>query len=229
MMIYGILLIIVILTLVQYYIEWSYKTNGKKLYKVLFYSGYFIEYSLYTVISYFITDAVTDFLIVTGSFLLMHIMFTAISREWFISKLFVRLIMMIVIPVIYLFILINISQLVLIYNVFNVFMVIAIMANCKQRSSIKRNFIEFAIFALSFIACFILLKQNNMEEIYNKPQVQTINKMVDVLEIDDTNIMRIGRDGGLRGELIDISIETTKGYYIVYYKDGKIVKYEKLH
>lgn len=229
MMIYGILLIIVILTLIQYYIEWNYKTNGKKLYKILFYSGYFIEYSLYTVISYFITDAVTDFLIVTGSFLLMHVMFTAISREWFISKLFVRLIMMIVIPVISLFILIYISQLVLIYNIFNVFMVIAIMANCKQRSNIKRNFIEFAIFALSFIACFILLKQNNMEEIYNKPQVQTISKMVDVLEIDDTNIMRIGRDGGLRGELIDISIETTKGYYIVYYKDGKIIKYEKLY
>lgn len=229
MMIYGILLLIIILTFIQYYIEWEYRSTNRKLFRILFYGIYFIDYILLIMVSYFITDAVTDFLIVTSSFLLTHVMFIAISREWFKSRLFVRLIMMIIIPMIALLMLIKISKLVLIYNVGIVFIAIAIMSNCKRRSNIKRNFIEFAVFSLSFIACFILLEKNGMEEIYNKPQVQTINKMVDVLEIDDTNIMRIGKDGGLRGELIDIDIQTTKGYYIVYYKNGKIIRYEKIH
>jgi hypothetical protein len=70
------------------------------------------------------------------------------------------------------------------------------------------------------------MEQGYTGEFHNKPQRYTINKMMDELEISYDDIVKVGKDGGLRGELIDISFCTTMNYYVVYYKDGKIIKYE---
>lgn len=133
MVIYGILFMIIILSLTLYFIEWKYITNKCKLYKKLFLSLYFIEYCLVIIISYLITDTVTDFLKVAISFILINLMVSSIHRDWFKSKLYIRLTIVTVVPVVLLFIIAYISRFILTYNVFNIIMVVIIMSNTKSK------------------------------------------------------------------------------------------------
>jgi ABC-type iron transport system FetAB permease component len=67
------------------------------------------------------------------SFILINLMVSSIHRDWFKSKLYIRLTIVTVVPVVLLFIIAYISRFILTYNVFNIIMVVIIMSNTKSK------------------------------------------------------------------------------------------------
>lgn len=227
MSIYGIVMGILFVSIILNFIKWISEDKSKKL-KIIMVSFYFIKYSLFIMMAYFITDTLKDFFIVSSCFLVIYFMFSVVYREWFKSKLYLRMILVSIVPIITMFILSYCSPFILFNNIFLVFMAVAISANISSSSYSKRKFLEFALFVIGFIISIIMMQRGYFGEFHNKPQVHAINKMLDELEISYDDIVRIGKDGGVRGELINVSFKTKEHYCLVYYKDSNIVRYKLL-
>lgn len=227
-MIFTVLFFIIVLVrLILSFIESKYKLNNKtKKLWISMICFYFIMYSLLITVVYFITDTITDFFIVTFCFYTINLMYMTIFRRWFHTKLAFRLILITIVPIISLFILLNISRFMLINNIFQLYTLLILISTTEFRPKGKYENLEFKFYVLSIIIVGIVFRGDYLIKIYNKPQICTLNKMINELEIDNNDTLAIYGTGGLRGELIEVTFHTTSNYYKVYYRYGNIIKYE---
>lgn len=208
----------------QYDIEQKYQNKNKPLLKIILQIIYLIQYSSVALIAYLITDSLDDFIIVTICFLIIKLLFSALNTDFFNSKLYLRLILVSVIPIIMVLLLIYFRQFTLInsYSTILLAFILPFHAKSKNKDSAYtiRHFLEITVFMISFLIIAFILEHNFEEEVYNKPEICAINQMLDELDISSDDILNVNSRGGLRGETIEVSIITETDLYIVYYKDG---------